>query len=833
MSIGRSLTSVMLGGASALAMGAVAAPAFAANAADQAAATATVGDIIVTAEKRAEPLQKVSDAVTAVTAEKLQEINANGFQDFYRLVPGLTVTPGSQGENTLSIRGLQSSNFTGPTVGVYIDDTPIGSSVAGDHANSLVPDLDPSDLARVDVLRGPQGTLYGAAALGGLVKFVTAQPDLEHASGRVEVDGENVDHGGWGYLVRGAATGPIVSDKLALRVSGYYRQDPGFIDDPGVIHNPTTNQSLSGAPRSDINSSQVYGGRIAALWKPTDDVSVRLSALYQHHHDDGQTAEDIDGLTQKPLEGSLEQVDSPFTGPDNVSLQVYNAAIDWDLHWATLLSSTSYAVNDFASSTDITGLVPPSPTSGFPPVAPAFLFPNAGAGYFTFPVLPTSYFTPVDLAFRTRKVTEELRLTSPTEQRIEWQLGFFYTDENNVSNQQITIDNPATGVAYPITGVCAPPFAVPFPAPPPPMLPACAAIHIVAPAGTPFHRSGASTDYTEYAGYGDVTLNVTKQFAIEAGLRYSVNHENFSSHFNGVLDALSTGKFSDQLSGAFSGHDLTYLVAPKYQITDNVMVYGRVSTGYRPGGANHELPGEPTTFQPDTTTNYEVGAKTTFLGGRAMVDVAAYLIDWDHIQLESTDALGFFFFVNGGKAQSSGVELETEFEPVNGLILRANAAYNDAVLSENIPASAGVAGFKGDRLPYSPLWSADLSADYRFDVGRGWSGKVGGDYQYVGDELIDFSPCAGSPVSCAVAANLPPARARLASYDIINLRAGLSRAGWDINLFVKNAGDDLAFTQESVQHGTFAFAVPHGKSVPDSATVLTPRTIGVSVARTF
>ena len=832
MSIGRSLISAMLGSASAAALVAAASPGFAATAASQ---NATVGEIIVTAEKRAEPLQKVSDAVTAVTAAKLQEINANGFQDFYRLVPGLSVTPGSQGENTLSIRGLQSSNFTGPTVGVYIDDTPIGSSVAGDHANSLAPDLDPSDLARVDVLRGPQGTLYGAAAIGGLVKFVTAAPDLQHVSGRVEVDGGHIDHGGFGYLVRGAATGPIVSDKLAVRVSGYYRQDPGFIDDPGVINNSQTNQDLAGPPRRGVNSTEVFGGRIAALWKPTDDVSVRLSALYQHHHDDGQTAEDINGLTQKPLIGPLEQVASPFTGPDTVRLQVYNAAIDWDLHWATLLSSTSYAVNDFASSTDITGLTPPSPTSGFPPPPPAppFLFPNAGAGYFTFPLLPASYFSPVDLAFRTRKLTEELRLTSPTEQRIEWQLGFFYTDENNVSAQQITLDNPATGAPYPVTGVCAPPFPVALPAPPFPMLPACVAIHIPAPPGTPFHQSGAGTDYTEYAGYGDVTLNLTKQFSVEAGLRYSVNSEDFTSTFNGVLDALSTGRFSDRLSGTFSGHDVTYLVSPKYQITDNVMVYGRVSTGYRPGGANHELPGEPTTFQPDTTVNYEVGAKTTFAGGRGMVDVAAYMIDWNHIQLESTDALGFFFFVNGGKAQSSGVEVETQFEPLSGLTLSANAAYNNARLSEDIPASVGVAGFKGDRLPYSPLWSADLSADYRFDISSGWTGKVGGDYQYVGDELIDFSSCAGSPVSCAVAANLPPARARLASYDVVNLRAGASRDGWDINLFFKNALDEHAYTQESVQHATFAFAVPHGRSIPDTATVLTPRTIGISVSRSF
>jgi iron complex outermembrane receptor protein len=796
--------------------------------------TSGLTEIIVTAQKRTESIQQIPFAITAISAERLQAENANGLEDYFREVPGLSLAQGSQGTNQLTIRGVNSSVFTGPTVGIYIDETPIGTSVAGDHANLLVPDLDPSDIDHIEVLRGPQGTLYGASTIGGLLKYVTASPSLHEASGRIEADATNVDHGGYGYVFRGAFTGPIVTDRLGIRISGYAERDPGFIDDPGVINNASTNQNLSQFPRKDVNKIDIYGGRIAALWAMTDQASLKLSAIYQHHKGDGQTAEDINGTTQKPLYGDLTQIASQYTGQSSNSLQVYNATLTWDLHWATLLSSTSYAQNEFNAVTDITGLVPPSPTSGFPPLGAAPFFQNFGAGYFTYPVLPSAYYTPVDLTYRTGKTTEEVRLTSPSSGFLDWQVGFFYTHENTTGLQNISINDPSTGAAYTVTGLCLPPATATLP-PPFNTFPPCFASGgpIGAPPGTPLHSSSTNTGYLEYAGFGDATYHVTSQFSVDAGLRYSSNQQNTTQSFNGVIDLLSSGAFSGNTTSKFSGHDVTYMVSPKYQISGDVMVYGRFSTGYRPGGSNNAVvPTTPGTFKPDTTDNYEVGVKSAFDEGRIVLNASVFLIDWRDIQLLTTDPLGDGYFVNGRTARSKGVEIEASVRPIDRLLLRASAAYDEATLTDAIPAAAGTFGSKGDRLPYSPKVNASLSADYSFPVASGWTGHVGGAYQYVGDELDNFYPCSPATSGCATPSSLPPPRARLASYGVAHLRAGVTADQWQINLFVKNLTDKRAFTQESVQHATSPSS-GSGLNVPDSATMITPRTIGIALVRKF
>ncbi|HEY3948219.1 TonB-dependent receptor [Phenylobacterium sp.] len=798
------------------------------RAADADRPSTDVTEVVVTAEKRAEAIMEVPAAVTAVTAAQLQTEKANGLEDYVHDIPSLSLTPGSQGTNQLAIRGVNSSVFTGPTVGIYLDETPIGGTVAGDHANGLVPDLDPNDLERVEVLRGPQGTLYGAANMGGLLKFVTAAPSLTTASGRLQVDGTSVDHGDLGYVVRGSFTGPLVQDKLGIRISAFSRRDPGFIDDPGVIANSATNQKLSDPARKDINSARVEGGRAALLWQVSPDAKVELSALYQDRHGDGQTAEDVDGRTLQPLHGDLTQIASRFTGQNAEKLQVYNATANWDLHGATLLSSTSYAINNYSSVTDITGLTPPSPTAGFPPASPPF-FVNAGAAYFTFPAAPTSYFTPVDLAFRTAKVTQELRLTSPSDQRVEWQLGLFYTREQTTSLQEIDLDDPATGATFAPTGVCAPPVVVGAPFPPI----TCFAIHSVAPAGTPFHNSGADTTYREYAGYGDVTFHVTDAFSLQAGLRHAEFREVFHEHYSGVLDSLSTGAFSGVNDPApNSGSKNLYLLGAKYQVDKNVMVYGRIATGYRPGGPNLDAAGVSPTFASDSTTNYEVGVKGVFADGRLQLTADTFTIHWDDIQLQTTTPMSFFYFVNGSTARSQGFEVEALLQPVTGLTLRANGAYTEAQLTADIPAAASVFGFKGDALPYSPKWTANLSADYAFPVAGGWEGHAGADYQFVGSVFDNFYPC-NTGSGCATAASRPPPREQLPSYEVVNFRLAFARDAWNLGVYLKNAFDGRGLTALSVQHATFGLAATNGKLIRDSATMITPRTIGVSVVRTF
>jgi iron complex outermembrane receptor protein len=200
----------------------------AAQAAD-ATATGSVEEVVVTAQKRTELLREVPAAVTAVTSSSLQNIGAARLDDYVAKIPGLTVSnvSSANGTNQVALRGLTTGVGGNPTVGIYIDDSPFGAS--GGFGAFNVPDIDPQDLQRVEVLRGPQGTLYGAGSLGGLLKYVTAAPDPSHFFGRMEVDGSTVDGGSQGYALRAAANMPL-NEKVALRVSAYDRDDPGFID---------------------------------------------------------------------------------------------------------------------------------------------------------------------------------------------------------------------------------------------------------------------------------------------------------------------------------------------------------------------------------------------------------------------------------------------------------------------------------------------------------------------------------------------------------------------------------------------------------------------------
>jgi len=240
-------------------------------------------EIVVTAQKRIERLQDVPVPVTALDAETLAQRNQNRLQDYFAAVPGLSLNAGSfggGGQQNLSIRGLATGSFSNPTVGIAIDDVPFGASNQVAWGAALIPDLDPGDLDRIEVLRGPQGTLYGASSIGGLIKFVTRDPSVDGPSGRAQVLVNGVQHGELGYSARGSANVPI-SDVLAVRASGFTRRDPGY------IANVSTGQH-------DVNRADVYGGRLSVLWKPSAAVSLKVAALLQNTEGDGNPAVDAD-----------------------------------------------------------------------------------------------------------------------------------------------------------------------------------------------------------------------------------------------------------------------------------------------------------------------------------------------------------------------------------------------------------------------------------------------------------------------------------------------------------------------------------------------------------
>ncbi|GAB2558764.1 TonB-dependent receptor [Rhodanobacter koreensis] len=633
-----------------------------------------LGAVVVTANKRTERLQAVPMAVAALSGEQLERQSAFSFADYATQVPGLNVISTGAGQTQLVLRGVTSGyGQANSSVGTYIDDTPYGSSTVYSAGSLLTPDIDPDDLQRIEVLRGPQGTLYGSNTLGGLVKFVSTPPDSTQFSGRVEAGGSSVAGGGSGYDTHVTVNLPLVQDKLALRINAYDRKDPGYVD------NVFTGQK-------DLDGDKVHGARAQLLWTPTQQLSIKLSALAQNLSSNSlaNAGVDVDPVTLKPIYGDLQQSRAASTGEFDLRYRLYSADVNDDFGWATLISTSSYSTLAKGANTDY--------TAAYASVLnPAFGL--TGVGY--------SLLNPITLG----KFTQELRLQSPQDQTLEWRVGAFYTREHSSNVQDILSFDANTGV--------------------PVVLP------------TLGHISVGPAIFKEWAGFGDVTWHVTSQLSLLVGVRYSNDKTSYTQTGDGIL--VGPTDFTIRQSDS----PTTYLFNPSFKFSDDLMAYARIASGFRPGGPNVGVPpglGAPVTFGPDKLVSYELGLKSTVLDKRMTIDVDAFYINWSQIQLTSY-ADGFGFLGNGGKATSQGLEANWQYAPVRGLLLSANASWTDAKLAADTPP--GLYGYKGDRLPFVPTWNVNLGADYDFPLADGWSGFVGGSYRFIGARKDDFAVVPG------------------------------------------------------------------------------------------
>jgi iron complex outermembrane recepter protein len=357
---------------------------------------AAQADIIVTAQKRSERLIDVPQSVSVITGETLQNQHAERLSDYLTRIPSANVVESQPGSSRIVLRGINTGGV-GATVATYIDETPFGSATALANGGVLAPDLDPFDLDRVEVLRGPQGTLYGANSLGGLVKLVTVTPNPGAFDAAGEFSVENVAHGETGYLGRVAANVPLGSD-LAVRATGFYRSDPGYIDDP-----------LRG---SDVNDGKTYGGRISFMARPAPALRIRASALMQNIRSDGTNVVDVDPVTLRPTIGKYDH-ERFVNEPNNIDYRLYNTTIDYDFGPVSLVSATSYGTLKQVGIVD-------------------------GSGALGAPV-------GLDQGMRQRRFTQEVRLASNGPDAIEWTLGGFYTHESNRLAQNVFFVDPLTG----------------------------------------------------------------------------------------------------------------------------------------------------------------------------------------------------------------------------------------------------------------------------------------------------------------------------------------------------------------------------------------------------
>lgn len=707
----------------------------------------SLGEVVVTAQKTEERLQDVPIPVTALSGESLSDNNQVRIQDFATQVPGLTIAPGSFTSPVIAIRGITTgSGTTASTVAIMVDGVPFGSS-----SNLIVPDFDPFDLTRVEVLRGPQGTLYGTSSLGGLINFVTHDPSTAGVSGKVEAGTSTVYNGAQlGYTARGSVNLPITSD-LAIRVSGFTRLDPGYVDNP-VLH-------IDG-----INEDRANGGHIAALWKPSDTFSVKLSALYQQTKGSGtgQVNTNGGGYTGPSL-GDLQQNYIPGVGPYVQESQAYSAVVKGRIGTVDLTSVSGYSVSAFHDSQDFTYSFGPFTQFGVP-----------GTGFSGFGVPGTPL---VDWA-RTSKYTEEFRMSAPIVQNLDGLAGLFYTHEFTSASQVLLAENPNSGQIL----------------------------------GQSLYTPFTST-YEEYAAFADLTYHFTDQFDIQLGGRISDIQQTFNESYFGVYDLCCTPTSPYTQPPEFAKSDpFTYLITPQYKFSPDLMVYARIASGYRAGGANAAGLGVPPAYQPDKTKDYEIGTKGDLLDHLFSFDASVYYIDWKNIQLNlQNPTTGIEYAGNAGGAKSEGVELSLESRPTAGLKLGGWVAWNEAVLTESLPPGApGVApyGVPGNQLPYSPRWSANLSADRDFALTSQVTAFAGILESYVGARVNIFTET--------------PVRTELPSYTRTDLHAGLSDGPWTARVYVNNATD---------RRGVISGGL--GTGIPLEFYDITPRTIGIFLDRSF
>ncbi|WP_293969209.1 TonB-dependent receptor [Sphingomonas sp.] len=722
-----------------------------------------LGDIVVTATRRQQSVQDVPLSITAVTSETLARKAATNFFDYGSSIPNLSfgnTAEGTTGSRTIAIRGIADRN----TTGFYIDETPVSES------------LDPRivDVSRIEVLRGPQGTLYGARSMGGTVRLITEQPSTTNFEGRVHgaiSTTRNTDRPN--YQLDGAINIPIVTDKIGLRVVGVHQQDAGYFARViGPAGGPTTT-------RDNIGQSLTDGFSVAALLKPTDRLSITPRILYQNTRLNGFPFADVavaGGTTPDVLKPqSLVQrrtLDVPEASRDKWLLATLD--IKYDAGFGSFSSASSYFRRRSSDVEDTTDFITAAFGLGNNPIA-----------------------TVAEIRNQTDSYTQELRFASSFRGPFQVVTGVY-------------VNRNETGRSYPsiiVNGLNA---------------------RLGGAFGTDLlYKTDTPIVQTEYAAYAEGTYNLTNKLKIIAGLRGFSVKTTSSTISDGIIVGGPT--VIPRQSQTQSG--VTPKASIQYEFSRGNQIYATAAKGFRPGGVNGVVPTalgcaanltalgrtpESTRFyDSDSVWSYEVGAKATLLNRRLTANASAFRIDWSNIQQRIQLQCGFGFRGNAGAARSQGVELELNVHPTDNFDLSLGFGYTDAKFTQSSP---GTRFAEGDRVPQVPHVTANIGGDYRVTLTDRIGGFLHGDFSYVGSSTSSIN--ANTDANGRLIPRIRP------SYELVNLRLGVNFGRSEIALFAKNLTDERANLSD-------ALAV--GAEVPGKArvTVNPPRTLGVEFRSRF
>ncbi len=785
------------------------------NAGDEAQADEAglgIEEITVTARKRGvEVLQNVPTAITALSEEMLNKLGVFDFEDFAYQVPGLTFNDTGPGERRYIIRGIASAGQQ--QVAVYYDEVPLpGVQDSTSDSGSQTTDLKIFDMERVEVLKGPQGTTFGANSQSGTVRFITNKPNLVDFEGNFRGEVSETRFGEENWAVNAMVNVPFVENKLGVRIVAYSGRDSGFID----------NVRLG---LKNMNWFETTGVRGQIRWKPVETVTVDLMAWFQERDSGGDVRfQPFDSFKQRgdPTDigfrdnvsdaarfqtGDLKVGDYTITAkPDDQ--QIYSLTINWELPWANLTATGSYYDRDFLFKFDSSwilfflGVGPEGATcpSGNPCTRPD-LFPAM-----------------TDQRQFLKQKHFEIRMNSTHGGPIQWLLGFFYRDRESKFQSFVPVVDPDTGDVFdPGTPFVADPFAI-FPLPVGAGIPGC---HPCV-----FARI-ANKDIEEKAIFGELTYDITDQLQALVGLRwFRVDQSDF-----GVL------KFPFALfpppvpvpNLQSAGEDkLIKKFELSWQATEDHLFYALAAQGFRLGGTNNQgIVDIPPLFGSDQLWNFEVGAKTSWFDKRAVLNISAFLIKWKNLQVQAQDPTGAFGFVtNAGKAEVVGLEAELFARPTPAFDMTVGLSWLPkkeltqdqvtTVIIGGVPVTLFAPGKKGDQIPRIPEVTFNATGQYNYVIPAldGWDGYLRAEFSYKSKSRTDLRPFEEGN------GNDRPQR----SFEIVNLRAGVHSDSFDgeIVIFAENVFDVRADVFIGVGNGQ-----------PTSKITNRPRTIGIQVNKRF
>ena len=760
-------------------------------------------ELTVTARKREENLQEVPFSVVAPSEDVLRNRGASNLEEIAANVAGFTVQNLGPGQSQVAMRGVASGQIVRDQpgvkeqVGIYLDESVISLSL-------FTPDIDLFDMSRVEVLRGPQGTLFGSGSLAGTVRYITNQPELGVSDGFGEFSLDSVGGGGMGGTAKVAVNVPM-GDASAMRITAYHTSFGGFMD--AVQPDLSVNE--------DTNSGERTGTRWALRFEPRENVSITPRLIYQEVGMDGWNRIDDFNILANPYTTTrpavdlgerqhFTQIEEPYT--DEFLLADLKVEIDLGDGYAftSVTTTTDRDVLVVRDATALTGSVS-GPTIG----------------------LPEDVYTldaPLIDATTATGLTQELRLSSGDD-RTHWVLGAFYSTSERDYGQSL----PVTGFEA-LSGI---PTAGAFGA-----------------ATDELFYSDLNYEFDQTAAFFEITWTASERVDLTAGARWYDYSESRSQVFDGL--------FADP--GPTEGDTSADGVAPRFiasfQASENTRLNAQISKGFRLGGINDPLnvplctPEDLETFGgrdrwgDEELWNFEIGSKSTILDGRGTFNIAAFTMDISDLQATVTaGSCSSRLVFNVPNARSTGLELEITGQPTGAFDYAISASYADSELGSTLTSTAAdgttsvVSGIeKGNRLPTVPKFQAAVAATWRWEAGD-WAGYLSSSFQHVGarfTQIGDHAPGFGTVDLLALSATSPLGgpltqtvfrfNPEMPAYDLLNLRLGFLNERWDVALFVNNALDERALLALDQERGTRA-----------RVGYLTnqPRTIGVSSRISF